>query len=104
MIRPRRNYLLVEPLPEPKTESDTLIVIEDADTVEDRRLGKRRDSVTRGKVLGLGPGLRGKNGIRPIDANIGDVLRFTKNGADEVEHEGQRLYMITENDIMFIEG
>ena len=61
-----------------------------------------KEKSAQGKVLAVGPG-RFIDGKRlPIQVKTGDVVLFSKYGYDEVEHQGEELYLIKEDNILAI--
>ena len=65
------------------------------------------DSVTKeksaqGKVLAVGPGKLVLGKIVPVSVKAGDVVIFSKYGYDEVELNGEELYLLKEDNILAI--
>lgn len=60
----------------------------------------------RGTVVAVGPGLRNRDGERvAVAVKPGDRVLFAKFAGDEVEHDGEALWMLREADVMaVIEG
>ncbi len=95
MIRPLRDRLLVKPLDEPL--STVLEVIHDSK-------GKH----SRGEVLAVGPSVKfDEDRFRPrqeCDVQPGDLIHFTDIFKfPVVEDQGQKLLMLQEADVCFIE-
>ena len=92
MFRPLRDYLLVAPIDRQK--SSILAVVQ-----------HEKPSV--GRVVAVGPGKRDKRGrIRPLDARVGDVVRFGTDAGyltyPEHEEGGKRFLVLQEADVAFI--
>ena len=65
------------------------------------------DSVTKeksaqGKVLAVGEGKWVDGRLVPVRVKVGEVVIFSKYGYDEVEHEGEELYLLKEENILAI--
>lgn len=60
----------------------------------------------RGTVVAVGPGLRNRDGERvAVAVKPGDRVLFAKFAGDEVDHDGEALWMLRESDVMaVIEG
>ena len=52
-----------------------------------------KEKSAQGKVIAIGEGKKVK---------VGDVVLFSKYGYDEVEHEGEELYLLKEENILAI--
>ncbi|MGB3921839.1 MAG: co-chaperone GroES [Minisyncoccia bacterium] len=61
-----------------------------------------KEKSARGKVVAVGDGkwLDGK--LVPLGVRVGDTVIFSKYGYDEVEHDGEELYLIKEDNILAI--
>lgn len=61
MLRPLRDRIVVRPIE--RTRSDALIVIDN-------------ENETLGEVVAVGPGVRKKGVLRPLETKPGDTVRF----------------------------
>ena len=95
MIRPRHKRLIIEPMDEEKLSQ--VIEVVQFDKFNTKSSGIQAKSWTRGKVLALGEDCD-KEG-----AQIGDIVRFTKNGGLPVEHEGKDYLILSEKDLIGVE-
>ncbi|MDP2641851.1 MAG: co-chaperone GroES [bacterium] len=61
-----------------------------------------KEKSAQGKVLAVGEGkwLDGK--LVPIRVKVGDIIFFSKYGYDEVEQDGEELYLLKEDNILAI--
>lgn len=61
-----------------------------------------KEKSAQGKVLAVGEGkmVDGKP-VRPR-VNVGDIVLFSKYGYDEVEHQGEELYLLKEENILAV--
>lgn len=65
------------------------------------------DSVTkeksaRGKVLAVGEGALVDGKLVPVRVKVGDTVIFSKYGYDEVEENGEELYLLKEDNILAV--
>lgn len=65
------------------------------------------DSVTKeksaqGKVLAVGEGRWVDGKLVPVRVRVGDTVIFSKYGYDEVEDEGEELYLLKEDNILAV--
>lgn len=96
MIRPRHDRVLVAPLDDEPLSQKLEIVQFDRFNVKSS--GIESKSWTRGNVLALGPDCDHKHGVQ-----IGDVIRFTKNGGLPVTLENNDYLLLSEKDIIGVE-
>lgn len=96
MIRPRHKRLVVEPIDEEKLSY--VIDIVQFQKFNIKSSGIESKSWTRGKVLALGEDCDKENG-----AQIGDIVRFTKNGGLPVELDGKDYLILSEKDLIGVE-
>lgn len=94
MIRPMHDYVLVEPIHASKTKGG-LVLPETAQS----------DFEFQGRVLAIGPGKRGRDGLRiPMEGvKVGDIVTFAKRMGWELEYEGQRMLAIHEADLIAVQ-
>lgn len=61
-----------------------------------------KEKSAQGKVLAVGEGklVDGKL-VRP-NVKIGDIVLFSKYGYDEVEHQGEQLYLLKEENLLAV--
>lgn len=65
------------------------------------------DSVTKeksaqGKVLAVGEGKFAEGKLQPVRVKVGDTVIFSKYSYDEVEQEGEELYLLKEENILAV--
>ena len=77
---------------EKKEQTDSGIILPEA---------QESEHVTRGYVVAVGPARLAEDARFSIKiaVNVGDCVLFNKLAADEVEHEGQKLFLIKEDEI-----
>ena len=96
-IRPCSDRVLVRPFTEDQVKGDKGnhygIVLPDS---------VAKEKSAQGKVLAVGEGkwLDGK--LVPVRIKIGDIVIFSKYGYDEVEHNGEELYLLKEENILAV--
>jgi co-chaperonin GroES (HSP10) len=95
MIRPLSNRILIDPI-YPTQERNGLWVPAETTTFRYDRPNEPATAVTRGKVLAFGP--QAKN------VAVGDVVQFSDSCGRPVDHDGQKLLFIREDDVALIEG
>ena len=61
-----------------------------------------KEKSAQGKVVAVGDGKREDGKLVPIHIKVGDKVIFSKYSYDEVEHEGEELYLIKEENILAI--
>src|SRR3989344_5474715 len=84
-------------------------------TEEDLRKGDKKSSLklilpesmtkeksAQGKVLAIGEGRMVEGKLQPIRLKIGDTVIFSKYGYDEVEQDGEELYLLKEDQILAV--
>lgn len=91
MLRPLRDYLLVEPIE--RAVSSALAVV-------------HHEKPSVGRVTAVGPGLVVKGKIRPLDVTVGSLVRFGTDAGylayPEYLDGGRRFLVLREADICFI--
>ena len=55
-----------------------------------------------GKVLAVGEGKWVEGKLVPVRLKVGDIVVFSKYGYDEVEQEGEELYLLKEDSILAV--
>lgn len=86
-IEPFEDRVLVEP---EEAEGVTKGGIHLPDSV------KERERPQKGKVVAVGPG---KND-RPMKAQVGDTVLFTRYAGSPIEHNGKKLLMLSEAEVL----
>ncbi|MSR87687.1 MAG: co-chaperone GroES [Candidatus Zambryskibacteria bacterium] len=84
-------------------------------TEEDLRKGDKKSSLklilpesmtkeksAQGKVLAVGPGKHIDGKLVPISLKVGDTVIFSKYSYDEVEQDGEELYLLKEDNILAV--
>ena len=95
-LTPLFDRVLVKPI-DPATESKGSSIII-PDTAEKERPQK-------GKVIAVGDGRRNDSGdLVPVSIKPGQVVVFSKYGPTEIEVDGMDYYILSESDILAIEG
>lgn len=93
-IRPLGDRVLVVRLPEEAVTPGGILIPDNA-----------KEKPTRAKVLAAGPGRFLDDGsLRPLDVKAGDIVLFGKYSGTELELDGEKMLMLSENDILAIEG
>jgi chaperonin GroES len=95
-IRPISNHIFLQPEEEEKVTKSGIFIPDTAD----------KERPVKGKILAAGPGKRNEKGdIAPMSVKEGDVVLFRKYGPDEIEIEGKKYLVATEDDVLaVIEG
>ncbi len=92
-IKPLSNHVFIEPLKEDKTTKSGIVL---PDTME-------KEKPMLGKVVALGQGKRDEDGeLMPMSVKIGDKVLFKKYGPDEIEVDGKKYLVGSEDDILAI--
>ena len=61
-----------------------------------------KEKSAQGKVLAVGEGRWVDGKLEPVKIKVGDVVIFSKYGYDEVEHNGDELYLLKEDSILAV--
>ncbi len=61
-----------------------------------------KEKSAQGKVLAVGPGKYVDSKLVPVALKVGDVVIFSKYGYDEVELDGEELYLLKEDQILAV--
>lgn len=94
-IIPLGNRVLIRPLNEDElgTISASGIII--PDTISKQKSGQ-------GDVIAVGSG-RLEDGVRiPLEVSVGDRVVFNKYSYEEVKHDGQEFYIISEENLLAV--
>ena len=95
-IKPFGDRILVRPFTEEELKGEKNhygIII--PDTVS-------KEKSAQGKVLAVGEGRWEDGRLIPMRVHVGDVVVFSKYGYDEVEQDGEELYLLKEENILAI--
>ncbi len=92
-IKPLSNHVFIEPLKEDKTTKSGIVL---PDTME-------KEKPILGKVLAIGQGKRNEKGeLVPMSVKVGDKVLFKKYGPDEIEMDGKKYLVGSEDEILAI--
>lgn len=92
-FKPLSNHVFIEPLKEEKATKSGIVLPETAE--------KEKPMV--GKVLAVGPGKANEKGeVVPMSVKVGDKVLFKKYGPDEIEMDGKKYLVGSEDDILAI--
>ena len=61
-----------------------------------------KEKSAQGKVLAVGEGKFVEGKLIPVRVKVGDVVIFSKYGYDEVEQDGEELYLLKEDSILAV--
>jgi len=91
-LKPLHNNVIIEPNAV-ETKTAMGIIIPD----------NAQEKVTRGKVLAVGPGIQHDNGASyGLSTKVGDEVIYRKYVGTELEHDGKKLLLLEENDILTV--
>ncbi|RME49771.1 MAG: co-chaperone GroES [Caldilineae bacterium] len=91
-LRPLGDRVWVEPIEREETTASGIVLPETA-----------KEKPQEGKILAVGPGVRGENGERqPLDVKVGDRVLFAKYAGTEIKHNGKKYLIMRENDLLAI--
>ena len=92
-IKPLSNHVFIETLEETKVSKGGIVL---PDTAEKERPMK-------GKVVAVGLGKKNDRGeLMSMSVKVGDVVLFKKYGPDEIEIDGKKYLVGSEEDILAI--
>ncbi len=92
-FKPLSNHVFIEPLKEEKATKSGIVLPETAE--------KEKPMV--GKILAVGPGkLNEKGETMLMSVKVGDKVLFKKYGPDEIEVDGKKYLVGSEEDILAI--
>lgn len=94
-IQPLGNRVLIRPFTkEEVTQKNSFgIILPDSDA---------KQKMEQGTVLATGPGLHVDGKLVPVGVKKGDVVAFSKYGFDDIEVDGEILYLIKEENVLAI--
>ncbi|MBI2024919.1 MAG: co-chaperone GroES [Candidatus Harrisonbacteria bacterium] len=91
-FKPLSNHVFIEPLKEDKTTKSGIVLPE---TSEEKPM--------LGRVVAVGAGKRDEKGnLAPMSVKVGDKVLFKKYGPDEVEVDGKKYLVGSEEDILAV--
>ena len=61
-----------------------------------------QEKSAQGKVIAVGEGKYVDGKILPVRVKVGDVVLFSKYGYEEVEHNGEELYLLKEDNLLAV--
>ena len=89
-VKPLGNRVIVKPMEKEEQVTSGGIIIPDT----------AKEKPTKGTVIAVGPGARGKDGsIIPMAVKEGDKIIFGKWGGNEIKIEGEEYLLMKEDDI-----
>lgn len=92
-IKPLSNHVFIELETQETVTKSGIYIPETAD----------KERPVKGKILAIGPGKRNEDGeIIPMSVKIGDQVLFRKYGPDEIEVEGKKYLVGSEDDILAV--
>jgi len=105
-IKPFGDRVLVRPFTEeelrlrPATAKQALSKKSTFDIILPESVTKAKSA--QGKVLAVGEGKWVEDKLVPVRLKVGDIVVFSKYGYDEVEQEGEELYLLKEDSILAV--
>ncbi len=92
-IKPLSNHILLEAAEEEKITKSGIVIPETAD----------KEKPTKGKIIAVGPGKRNDDGeFIAMSVKAGDMVIFRKYGPDELEIDGKKYLIGSEDDVLAI--
>ena len=92
-LKPLSNHLFIEPVAENKTTKSGIVLPDSAE----------KEKPIKGRVIAIGSGKMNEKGERlPMSVKVGDTVLFKKYGPDEIEIDGKKLLVGTEDDVLAI--
>jgi len=92
-LKPLSNHIFIEPVVNEKTTKSGIVI---PDTAE-------KEKPVKGKIIATGPGRLNEDGkVIPMSVKAGDLVLFKKYGPDEIEFDGKKYLVGTEEDVMAI--
>ena len=99
-IKPFGDRVLVQPFTEEALRQARGVNKPTFDIILPESMTKEKSA--QGKVLAVGEGKLVEGKLVPIRVRVGDVVVFSKYGYDEVEENGEELYLVKEESILAI--
>lgn len=92
-IKPLSNHILLETAAEEKVTKSGIVIPDTAD----------KERPIKGKILAVGPGKRDDDGeFITMSVKVGDLVLFRKYGPDELELDGKKYLIGSEDDVLAI--
>ncbi|MEK7114940.1 MAG: co-chaperone GroES [Patescibacteria group bacterium] len=92
-IKPLSNHIFIEPVQEDKMTKTGIVLPDSAE----------KEKPIKGKVIAVGNGKKNERGeIIPMSVKVGDLVLFKKYGPDELEIDGKKYLVGSEEDILAI--
>lgn len=92
-IKPLSNHVFLEAAADEKVTKSGIVIPDTAD----------KERPAQGRVLAIGPGKRNDKGdVIPMSVKVGDMVLFRKYGPDEIEMEGKKYLVGSEEDILAV--
>lgn len=93
MLKPLEDKVIVKPIVKDEEVSSSGLIIQ--------KLEKER--ANEAIVVAVGPGMTFNNGDRlTIDLNVGDKVIFSKYQGTDIEHDGEKLLILSYRDIVAV--
>jgi chaperonin GroES len=91
-IKPLSNNILLEAGAEEKTTKSGIVIPDTAD----------KERPTKAKVAAVGPGKMHEGKLTPMSVKVGDIVLFKKYGPDEIEVEGKKYLICSEDEVLAV--
>lgn len=92
-IKPLSNHVFLEAIGDEKVTKSGIVIPDTAD----------KERPAQGKILAIGPGKKNDKGeIITMSVKVGDIVLFRKYGPDEIEMEGKKYLVGSEDDILAV--
>lgn len=92
-IKPLGDRVVVRPSREDEKKLPSGIII--PDTVD-------KEKPATGVVIAVGPGRYDDGELVPMQVKVGDRVLFSKYGYDEVKHDGEEYYILSESSVLAV--
>ncbi|MHB1316773.1 MAG: co-chaperone GroES [Minisyncoccota bacterium] len=94
-IQPLGNRVLIRPFTkEEVTKKNSFgIILPDSDS---------KQKMEQGTVLAVGPGVHVDGKLVSVSVKKGDIVAFSKYGFDDIEVDGEMLYLIKEENVLAV--
>lgn len=91
-LKPMADRIVVEPKEQEETTKSGIVLPETA-----------KEKPQEGEVLAVGPGRLNDKGVREeMDVAVGDSVLFGKYSGTEFKHDGRKLLILKESDVLAI--
>ena len=92
-IKPLSNHVFLEAGVDEKVTKSGIVIPDTAD----------KERPAQGKILAVGPGKKNDEGeVIAMSVKVGDVVLFRKYGPDEIEMDGKKYLVGSEDDILAV--